>query len=391
MTNGPAPTGLPRFAIVFFVACFAVIVFFLYRVFAPFFKVLIWAIVLTIVFSPLFHRMLRVVRGKRTAAALITCFLILVLIVLPVTVLGVLITQQSIALYQSVQENTGSLADVTARLQEIQNRPAIQRLTQIAGRLFGAAEVDLKQLLHEAASGVSRFLVSIGPSVLRNVGEMIFSFFLIFITMFFLLRDGPQLIETIKSANPLPDEIEAELFNKFEDVSYATFYGSLLTAVAQGAAAGLLFWALRLPAPLFWGAVVSLVSLVPIVGAFLVWLPWSGYLFLAGQAGRGLLLLAIGGLVVSSIDNVLKPIIIKGRTDMHPLLVFLSVLGGLRAFGFIGILLGPLMVVLFISFLNFYQIEFRESLGYKRAALSLRPPASGPIPPASDTMNLTGR
>jgi predicted PurR-regulated permease PerM len=384
MTNGSTPAGLPRFAILFFVACFAVIIFFLYQVFAPFFTAIIWAIVLTIVFSPLFRRMLGIVRGRRTEAAFITCVLILILIVLPVTILGVLITQQSIALYQSVQENAGSLADVNARLQELQNRPAIQRLTQIAGKLSGTAEIDLKQLLHEAASGVSRFLVDIGPSVLRNVGEMIFSFFLIFITMFFLLRDGPQLIEAIKAASPLPDAIEAELFNKLEDVSYATFYGSLLTAAAQGAAAGLLFWALGLPTPLFWGAVVSLVSLVPIVGAFLVWLPWAAYLLLAGQAGRGLLLLAIGGLVVSSIDNVLKPMIIKGRTDMHPLLVFLSVLGGLRAFGFIGILLGPLMVVLFISFLNFYQIEFQDSLRHKRAASGLRSPASDPTPPTSE-------
>ncbi len=385
MTDGSTPAGLPRFAVLFFVVCFAAIVFFLYRIFAPFLTAIIWAMVLTIVFSPLFRRILGIVRGRRTGAAFITCVLILILIVLPVTILGILITQQSIALYQSVQENAGSLADVNARLQELQDRPAIQRLSEIAAKVFGTTEIDLKQLLHQGASTVSRFLVDKGPSVLKNVGEMIFSFFLIFITMFFLLRDGPQLIEAIKAANPLPDAIEAELFSKLEDVSFATFYGSLLTAAAQGAAAGLLFWALSLPTPLFWGAVVSLVSLVPIVGAFLVWLPWAGYLLLAGQAGRGLLLLAIGGLVVSSIDNVLKPIIIKGRTDMHPLLVFLSVLGGLRAFGFIGILLGPLMVVLFISFVNFYQIEFHDSLRHKRAASSPPPPLPDTTPPASET------
>lgn len=106
-------------------------------------------------------------------------------------------------------------------------------------------------------------------------------------------------------------------------------------------------------------------SLVPIVGSALVWIPWAAYLMLAGQTTRGIVLLAVGGLVVSSIDNVLKPMIIQGRTDMHPLLVFFSVLGGLQAFGFLGILLGPLLVALFISFLNFYRVEFRGALQQK--------------------------
>jgi predicted PurR-regulated permease PerM len=365
MPKGNGAAGLSRLAIVFFVACFAGVLYFLYQVFRPFLTVLIWAIVLTVIFSPLFKAILARVRGRRTVAAVLTCILILLLIVLPLTSLGVLLTQQSIALYQSAQENAGSLADVTVQLQKLQSRPAVQRLMQMAEKWFGTTELDLEKLPREAASTVSRFLVDTGPVILKSVGEWISSFFLIFVTMFFLLRDGPRMMRVVKASSPLPDAIEKELFKKFQDVSFATFFGSLLTAVAQGVAACLLFWALGLPAPIFWGAVVSLVSLVPLVGAFLVWVPWSAYLLLAGHTARGLLLLAIGGLVVSSIDNVLKPIIIRGRTDMHPLLVFLSVLGGLQAFGFIGILLGPLMVALFLTFLNFYQLEFQDSLRLK--------------------------
>jgi predicted PurR-regulated permease PerM len=373
MTNESPAAGLSRLAIVFFIACFGFVVYFLYEVFLPFFSILIWAVVLTVIFSPLFTIILRRLRGRRAAAAFLTCLLILLLIVLPLTFLGVLITQQSIALYESAQQNAGSLADVAARIQALQTRPGAQRILQLARAWMGTTEVDISQLLRDAASAVSRFLMDAGPSLLRNVGEWFVSFFLIFITMFFLLRDGPQVIEAIKAASPLPHEIEEELFRKFEDVSYATFFGSLLTAVAQGLAACLLFWALSLPAPLFWGAVVSLVSLVPIVGTFLVWLPWTAYLLLAGQTTRGILLMAIGGLVVGSIDNFLKPIIIRGRTDMHPLLVFLSVLGGLQAFGFLGVLLGPLLVALFLTFLNFYQLEFRETLLHKRSSSALWP------------------
>ena len=365
MTNGSPAAGLSRLATVFFIACFAGIIYFLYRVFAPFLSVLIWAIVLAVIFFPVFDRVCARLRGRRAAAAFITCLLILLLIVLPVTVLGVLVTQQSIALYQSIQENAGSLSNVTAKLHELQSRPAVQRVTLLAQRWLGAKEFDLQQFLREAASSISRFLLDKGPSFLRDVGKMVLDFFLIFITMFFLLRDGPMLMEIIRTSSPLPDAYESELIQKFQDVSYATFFGSLLTAAVHGGAASLLFLVLGLPAPLFWGAVVSLTSLVPIVGSALVWIPWAAYLMLAGQTTRGIVLLAVGGLVVSSIDNVLKPMIIQGRTDMHPLLVFFSVLGGLQAFGFLGILLGPLLVALFISFLNFYQVEFRGALQQK--------------------------
>ncbi len=368
MADDSAAEGLSRFATVFFIICFAGITYFLYRIFAPFISILIWATVLTVVFHPLFHRVLTIMRGRRTAAALISCVVILLLIVLPVTFLGVLITHQSIAIYQNMQAGSDSVADVTARVRELQSRPAVQWLMGQAQKWFNAKEFDLQLYLSQAASAVSRFLVDRGPSLLKNVGTMIFSFFLIFIMMFFLMRDGPMLMQVARESSPLPDAYEAELIKKFQDVSYAAVFGSLATAIVQGAAACILFFALGLPAPVFWGAIVSFASLVPIVGAFLVWIPWSGYLLLAGHTTRGLLLLALGGLVVSSIDNVLKPMIIRGRTDMHPLLVFLSVLGGLQAFGFLGILLGPLVVALFISFLNFYRLEFHETLRHKKAS-----------------------
>jgi predicted PurR-regulated permease PerM len=367
MSDDSTKPGLSRLATAVFAGCFIAITYFLYRILAPFLSALIWAVVLTVVFFPLFKFVLARLHGRRTAASSITCLLILLLIVLPVTFLGVLITQQSIALYQSIQGNAVFLGAVTERLQELQSRPAFQWLASQTQKWMGFGRVDVQAYLREALSNISRFLMDYGPSVLKGVGGLIFNFFLMLLTMFFLLRDGPALMAIIRSSSPLPEAYELEIFKKFEDVSYAIFYGSLLTAVAQGAAAFLLFLVLGLPAPLFWGAMISLVSLVPVVGAFLIGRPWAAYLLLAGQTVRGIVLLAVGGLVVSSIDNVLKPIIIKGRTDMHPLLVFLSVLGGLQVFGFLGVLLGPLLVALFVSFLHFYREEFQETLRRKKA------------------------
>lgn len=361
--EAPKGTSLSRFAIVFFVACFLLIGYVLYLIFTPFFTVLVWAGVLTVVFYPVFRKILKRTRGRRTAASLVTCLLILLLIVLPVTSLVALITQQSVALYHSIENSLGaSGGDAATRLAQIRNRPAVQWVEAQARIWFGAHNANLEDYARQIFSSVSRWVVTQGPTLIAGAGGMLVGFLLMFITMFFLFRDGPGLMEIISASNPLPEAYEAEIVRKFRDVTYATFFGSILTAMVQGLAGALLFWALGVPSPLFWGAIVALVSLVPAVGAFLVWVPMASYFYLIGQTTRGIVLLAVGGIVVSSIDNVLKPMIIQGRTNMHPLLVFFSVLGGLHVFGFLGILLGPLTVTVFLSFFNFYRLEFAHTL-----------------------------
>ncbi len=358
MSEAPDPSRPSRIPMLFFAGCFVLITYFLFQVFRSFFSILVWATVLTVVFHPLFDRILKVVRGRRAAAALVACLLILILIILPVTLLGILLSQQSISLYHSLQSNMGSGGDASARLAEFENRPWVQWALHLARSWFKLEDTDLPGLIQQLAGAVSRFVIAGAPSVLAGFGGLLYGFLMVFITMFFLFKDGPIIMSFVRASNPLPQVYESEIIKKFRDVSYATFYGSILTALVQGILAGLLFWALGVGSPLFWGALVAFVSLVPIVGAFLVWVPMSGYLILTGQTTRGILLIAIGGLVVSSVDNVLKPAIIRGRTDMHPLLVFMSVLGGMQAFGFLGILLGPLIVAIFLSFLNFYKVRF---------------------------------
>ena len=352
-----------RFVTLFFIACFLAVLYFLVVILLPFVSTFLWAGLLTVIFLPLYRRLLRALRGRRALASLVTCVLVLAMIVVPVVYLSVAITQQSVAFYQKINQSVGDGAG--DKLDAIEQRPAVQwALTQM-GRVTGSERPRLRPTIEQMLTNISRFLVSRAPTLLKGVGEFLFTFLLIFISMFFFFRDGPELLAAVRMSNPLPEAYETEIIRKFQDVSYAAFFGSILTALVQGLVGALLFWILQIPSPLFWGAVVAFVSLVPIVGAFLVWIPWSAYLLLVGDTGKGIVLLAVGGLVVSSIDNVLKPIIIRGRTDMHPLLVFLSVLGGMQAFGFLGILVGPLVAALFLSFLDFYRKEFREPLERK--------------------------
>jgi predicted PurR-regulated permease PerM len=363
------PNAGSRFPLFFIIACFLLLGYLLFLVFQPFLSILIWATVLAVVGLPLFHKILRLFRGRRALASLVTCLLIVLVIVLPVTILGIMIAQQSITIYHNLQANVGiSELDSAAKWEELQKRPSVQWFLNQSQTWFGAKSEDIQGYVKQVLTALSRFIVTKSPSLLAGFGGMVASFFLVFITMYFLFRDGPILLEIVRASNPLPPDFESEIIQKFQDVSYATFVGSILTAIVQGIAAALLFWMLGVSSSLFWGAVVSFVALIPILGGFIVWIPMSAYLYLSGQTTRAIILLAVGGLVVSSIDNILKPILIQGRTKMHPLLVFLSVLGGMQVFGFLGILLGPLIVAISLSFLNLYRLEFRDSLSQKSPA-----------------------
>jgi predicted PurR-regulated permease PerM len=191
------------------------------------------------------------------------------------------------------------------------------------------------------------------------------NFLIMLLTMFYLFKDGSRIYQEIKELSPLPDEYEDMLVNQFRDVSFATLYGSVMTALSQGAAGGILFAALGVPGALLWGAVMAFLSFIPVVGAFLVWMPAGAYLLLEGETTKGIIMWVLGAVVVSSIDNLLKPIFIKGKADMHAMLVFFSVFGGMKVFGFLGLVVGPLIVALFLTFMNLYKVEFKEILTQK--------------------------
>jgi predicted PurR-regulated permease PerM len=363
MTDSSGPQSSSRFEGAFFLICFLLVGFILYLVFRPFFSIFVWACVLAVIFQPLLRVLLRIVRGQRAVASLVACLVILHLIVLPVSFVGIMVSQQSLVFYHNIQDSINSGGgELSAKIQDLKNNPGAHWVLSQLATWLGSETADLQGIGAPIMNALRRFLVSKGPSFLVGVGGMFYEFIIMFVTMFFLFRDGPKIMQFVRSSNPLPSRYESEIIQKFQDMSYATFFGSLLTALVQGCAGALLFWALGMGTPLFWGALISLVALAPIVGAFLVWIPVSAYLMLMGHMTKGIILLAVGGLVVSSIDNVLKPIIIQGRTDLHPLLVFLSVLGGMQAFGFLGILLGPLAVAIFVTLLNFYRQQFGKNL-----------------------------
>jgi predicted PurR-regulated permease PerM len=350
--------SLSRIATGLLVACLLVTVYLLYAIFRPFLSVLLWACMLVVVFMRPYRRILAMLHGRRSLASLVTCLLILALIVVPVTVVGFMMVQQSIVFYESVQQTLAGVGDFDGRIELLrQQKPWLRWAIDGAGRIFGLELGDFRRFAGELLVGASKFIVSAGPSFLQGAGGILYSFTLIFITMFFLFRDGPSLLEFIRASNPLPAAYESELIRNFEDVSYATFFGSLFSALVQGGFSSVLYWLVGIGSPLFWGALVAVISLVPVVGGVLIWVAMPVYLFLAGRTLQAIVVLVVGGVVLALIDNLLKPMIVAGRANMHPLIIFFAVLGGLEAFGLTGILVGPLIVTVFLTFLRFYRTQ----------------------------------
>jgi len=181
------------------------------------------------------------------------------------------------------------------------------------------------------------------------------------VTMFFLFRDGHRLRDELASLSPVSQRYTDLLSTTFREVARATVVGNLLTAMAQGLASGIIFWSLGVSNALFWGTISAFFSLVPVVGAAIIWIPWAIYFLVSGSIVKGILMVALQALVVGSLDNVLRPLLIEGRIRMHTMLVFFSIMGGIAYFGVLGMVFGPIIVALGMTLLEVYKIEVRAS------------------------------
>ncbi len=223
---------------------------------------------------------------------------------------------------------------------------------------FGVSLQDLQVQLSNAALGVSQFLatnlVAFGQDALRGTAL----FFLMLYLLFFFLRDGAQLLEQVIGALPIGDARERRLFHKFAEVSRATIKGTIVIGLVQGLLGGLIFWILGIEAAALWGVVMAVLSLLPAVGAALVWVPAAALLIATGRVGEGLLLLVFGTVIISLADNVLRPILVGRDTQMPDYVVLVTTLGGLALFGLSGVVIGPIIGALFLTVWEMFGQEY---------------------------------
>jgi predicted PurR-regulated permease PerM len=311
----------------------------------PFIKVLLWAVVLVIVFYPIHKRIERRL-GSPSWAAVLSTLLVIVTILVPLTLLTLAVVRELAGFGQSLQANVQSLLDP--------NSPTTGRLLQWIGQY-----VDIEQFRAQNQDFFIERLRAIGQTIASHtlgfvggaLGLVVEIFFVIF-TMYYLFRDGERLRGAFRSAMPLNRTRSHEIFVRTNEVISASVYGVLVIAAIQGLLGGLAFWALGMPSPLLWGVVMTFLSMIPMAGAFVVWVPAALYLGLTGQVGKAIALSVWGALVIGSVDNFLRPKLVGERTRLHELLIFFSVLGGLQVFGVIGLVLGPVIVAITIALLE---------------------------------------
>ncbi len=323
------------------VVCLAYLVF---RVFEPFLAPLGWAAVFGVIFYSLQKRFERK-WGKTRSAVLITLGVTLILIV-PVLLLAALFVREGIAAARNIQ-------------------------TAMAGGGYGwfnhawgwlassiAAEgvtVDLPGLVRQGASRAGEIMATELGAVIRNIVLFLFELFVMLFALFYFLRDGDSMLDRFRLFLPFEQTMTERMLTEARELIFASVTTSLVIAAVQGIICGGAFAIVGLGSPIFWGVVMGFLSLLPVVGAWPVWIPATIWLFSTGHAGRAILLIAICGLLGATIDNVLRPVLLGGRASLNGLLVFISVLGGIAVFGVLGVVLGPIVVATAVGILDVYS------------------------------------
>lgn len=331
----------------------------LFRVFQPFLVPLAWAGVLVVFFHPAYARLARKF-GKMTEsrAALVCTLGVTLLLIVPAIALLSLFVREAVTASAAIQraliENPG---DPVLRLSE-----------WLRQHVSWLSDTDLPTLLRQGAGKLAALLASqVGP-VLRNVAVFLFDLFMTLFALYYFFRDGDRLMSGLRRLLPFGAEHRERILKESRELIAASVLITLVVAVAQGLFGGIAFAVVGLPTPFFWGVAMGFFSLVPVVGTALVWVPASLWLVFAGHWGRALVLALICSVVVGAVDNVLRPVLLHGRTQMNGLLVFVSLLGGLHVFGLLGLVLGPIIVATTASILDAYAGASREaSRGSARA------------------------
>jgi predicted PurR-regulated permease PerM len=334
-------------------AATAVALYLCWSMLQPFVEVVLWAVVLVIVFFPV-HRRIRARVGSPGWSAVLSCLLVIVVILVPLTLLTFAVVNELADFAQMLQpkpDGTGGGAGAASALLD-PNSPYIGSAVRWLGRYVDLGRLGSQEFIAERLKGVSGAIASRTLGFVGGaVGFVVEVFFVIF-TMYYLFRDGERMRAAAYDMVPLSGPQAREIFDRTGEVISASVYGVLVIAVIQGVLGGLAFWALGLPSPLLWGVVMIFLSMIPMAGAFIVWVPAAIYLAITGHWVSALILTVWGALVIGSIDNFLRPKLVGERTRLHELLVFFSVLGGLQVFGVLGLVLGPVIVAITIALLD---------------------------------------
>ncbi|PCM43814.1 AI-2E family transporter [Marinobacter sp. ANT_B65] len=320
----------------------------------PFVGPIFWAIAIALIFYPFQVFLVSRLGERPNVNALITLTVCMLIVVIPVLVLVTSLVAEGLGIYQQIQDGEIRPGEY---IDQVNNSfPAIQSLLA----QFDINFSEIRDRVVNLFVGGSQFLAKQALGVGQNTFQFFLGLALMVYLAFFLLRDGSKLVDLLIRALPLGDERERLLFAKFAEVTRATVKGNLLIAIIQGALGGIIFWVLGIGGALLWGVVMAMFSLLPAVGAALVWVPAAIYLAAVGDVVQAVVLTIFGVVVIGLADNILRPILVGRDTKLPDYIVLLSTLGGIAMFGINGFVMGPLVAALFMAFWGIFIREFSE-------------------------------
>ena len=338
------------FSDIFILVILIGILYFCYLLFKPFITEIIIAGVLVAIFYPAFLKIVYWTRGRLYLSSFIICFLILLVIIVPFTYFIFYLAQQVLNLYGNYSSGL---------IQAILNFSDAQIWNNL--NLFNKEVFNFQEFIIDSISQSQRYIIPGASSILRSASEFFVSLVIVFITMFFLFLDGRALLKRVMQLTPLSNKYDKLIWMKFRDVSYSSIVATFITSFVQAVTAMIAFFIVGIPVFIA-GVLIFLFSFVPYIGTAFVWLPIGLYLLIVGEVWQGIFILLWGGIIISLVDNFLRPYLIKNKAKVHPMIIFFSIFGGLVLFGIWGVVFGPLIVSLALTLLHIYELEYSRVL-----------------------------
>jgi predicted PurR-regulated permease PerM len=341
----------PRAGVVLWIAV-ALVIYLCWRLIAPFLPAIAFAFALAMLGNPLYRWLLKRLGGKN-AAAVISVVVICLTLVVPVIFLVQVLVREAIQGITAVSDQK-DLGDIRNALEHSGLLGSLLRWLD--------SRLDWPKEAAQIARGAMQWFSTLTSSIISGSAWAITQIAAMIVVLFYFLRDQENILAILRSLVPLSEKETGRLFARITETIRISLYGKVLVAFIQGGLGGLIFWWLGLPAPAFWGLVMALLSVLPVLGAFVIWVPVAVALALQGHWGRALLLTGWGILIVHPIDNFLGPVLVGTKLRLHTLLIFFSVIGGLAAFGAPGIVLGPVTVAIAVSLFDIWQRRREDEL-----------------------------
>jgi predicted PurR-regulated permease PerM len=337
-----------RSSTLLFYGCVFLLVYFIYLLFRPFLTPLVWAAIFAVFFFRHYKRLER--RFGRSGAASIGTAAVTLIIVVPFVLIAFAFVQEAAQTIGSVDLSSGSKG--LARMQRgwmwVQRQP------------FGRNLGNLEDLIKQGTSWLAGVVANGAGAMVKNFVVLVVDLVVMLFALFFFFRDGDAIMRVVRRVLPFDPSFRERRIAEAADLVRASISAGLVVALVQGSIGGITFAGLGIGAPIFWGVMMAFFALLPL-GAGVVWAPVAAWLLLTGQVGRGIVLMAIGAGVIGLADNVLRPILLSGRSQMNGLLILISLLGGLAAFGLLGLVLGPIIMATTISLVDAYATEHKKS------------------------------